>query len=151
MKTFKKLSLHTVAIVMCGGFLSSTVSAGQNQVQGVTVDHYKTVVNQRPYRVEVCSDVAVSGDRTRDTVTGAIIGGIIGHQIGNGDERKDNRNIGAVIGGMIGHDNSDAVGGYRTQCRIETRYEEETVEVYSHSTISFIDNGRKYILQFQRR
>jgi len=144
MKAFQKIG---VALVVCGSVLSSTAFAQQNQVQGVTVDHYKHVVNQRPYRVEVCNEVPVSGDRTGDTLKGAIIGGIIGHQI----DRDNGSEIGAILGGATGHDNSNARGGYRTQCRIETRYEEETVEVYSHSTISFIDNGRKYILQFQRR
>ena len=34
--------------------------------------HYKIVILQTPYSVEVCSDVAVSGDKTGDTLKGAI-------------------------------------------------------------------------------
>jgi len=142
---FKELYFHTVVIAFCGSFLSSIAFAGGN-VMGVTTDHYKTVINQRPYTVEVCKDVAVSGDKTGDTLKGAIIGGIIGHQI---DHDKGSE-IGAILGGAIGHNNSNAVGGTRTQCQRETRYNEERVEVYSHSTIKFWDNGREYTVRFNK-
>jgi len=142
---FKELYFHTAVIAFCGSFLSSVALAGGN-VRGVTTDHYKTVIKQRPYTVEVCKEVAVNGDRTGDTLKGAIIGGIIGHQI---DHDKGSE-IGAILGGAIGHNNSNAVGGTRTQCQRETRYNEERVEVYSHSTIKFWDNGREYTVRFNK-
>ena len=40
-------------------------------------DYNKSVINQIPYKVEVCRDVTVSGDKTGDMLKGAIIGGII--------------------------------------------------------------------------
>jgi len=143
---FKELYFHTVAIAFGTSMLSSLAFAQSNNVMGVTEDHYKTVINQRPYTVEVCKDIAVSGDKTGDTLKGAIIGGIIGHQI---DHDKGSE-IGAILGGAIGHNNSDAVGGTRTQCQRETRYEEEKVRVYSHSTVTFWDNGREYTVRFKK-
>jgi len=142
---FTEFYFHTAVIAIGTSFLSG-VAFADNNVMGVTEDHYKTVINQRPYTVEVCKDITVSGDRTGDTLKGAIIGGIIGHQI---DHDKGSE-IGAILGGAIGHNNSDAVGGTRTQCQRETRYEEEKVRVYSHSTITFWDNNREYTVKFTR-
>ena len=143
----KEMMFHVVVIAVCGSFLSSLAfGAETNNVMGVTQNHYKTVINQRPFTVEVCKEVAVSGDKTGDTLRGAIIGGIIGHQIDHDKGAK----AGAVIGGLIGHDKSDAVGGTRTQCHTETRYQEETTTVYSHSTVTFWDGGQEFTLRFQR-
>ena len=138
---------HAVVLSTTVGFYSSVAfGAESNNVMGVTENHYKTVIKQTPYTVEVCKDVAVSGDKTADTVTGAIIGGVIGHQI----DHKDGAKIGGVLGGIIGNQNSDAVGGVRRQCQTETRYQEEQVRVYSHSTITFWDGGREYTVMFKR-
>ena len=35
-----------------------------------------------------------------------------------------------------------------TVCDVQTRYEESTSKSYSHSTITFSSNGRKYSLDF---
>ena len=113
-------------------------------------DVNKTVVNRVPYNVEVCTNQTVGGDKSGDMLRGAIIGGIIGHQIGNGKDRKNNRNIGAILGGVIGHNNSTATGGSRQVCTIETRYNETRVEVYSHSVATFMHNGRQYSVRFQK-
>ena len=91
--------------------------------------------------------MSVSGDKTGDTLKGAIIGGIIGNNVGNVDNGGA---LGAVLGGMIGHNNSNATDGTKRQCSIETRYQEESQEVYSHSTITFYDNGRKYTLKYNK-
>ena len=112
-----------------------------------TRDHYKTVIEQKPYRVEVCRDVPMSGDKTGDTLKGAIIGGIIGNNVG---DVENGGALGAVLGGMIGHNNSDATGGTRRQCSVETRYQEETREVYSHSTVTFSVDGKSYTLKFNK-
>ena len=143
---FKELYFHTVVIAFGASLLSSIAFADTNNVMGVTEDHYKTVIQQKPYTVEVCKQVSYSGDRTGDTLKGAILGGIIGHQI---DHDKGSE-IGAILGGAIGHNNSDAVGGTRTQCHTETRYDEERVKVYSHSTITFWDGGSEYTVRFTR-
>ena len=128
-------------------------------VRGVTQDHYKTVIEQEPYRVEVCKDVQVpvygnvgSGASAGDVLGGMIIGGLIGKGVTDKDQGAA---AGAVIGGMIAADKNQSrqgVTGYRTerQCSIETRYEERQREVYSHSTIKFWDNGKTYTLRFEK-
>ena len=90
--------------------LAMTSSAYANQVQ----DHYKSIISQTPYNVEVCRDHVTSGDKTGDALTGAIIGGILGNNIKG---EKDGGTIGAIIGGMLGHSNSSATGNAKRICR----------------------------------
>jgi uncharacterized protein YcfJ len=110
-------------------------------------DHFKSIIEQTPYRVEVCRDVSVSGDKTGDTLKGAIIGGIIGNNVG---DIKNGGAAGALIGGILGHNSSKATGGTRTQCNIETRYEEQARQVYSHSIVTFTYNGKQQALRFTK-
>ena len=150
----KEFALHMVIIVLCTSFISGFAfgnthrgqARAEANVMGQTRDVYKTVIQQKPYTVEVCKQVQVPGDKTADTVVGTILGGVIGHQI----DHKDGAKIGSVLGGIIGNQNSKAVGGTQTQCQTETRYEEETVEVYSHSVVTFWDNGREHKLRYQK-
>ena len=110
-------------------------------------DFNKTVINRVPYNVEVCTDRSVSGDKTADTLKGAIIGGVIGNNVGNVDNGGA---IGAIIGGMLGHNNSNASGGTKRVCEVQTRYNEESVTVYSHSVVTFYHEGKQYKLRFQK-
>lgn len=150
--SMKKLLIGSVLAVCASPALAENV-------RGVTQDHYKTVIEQEPYRVEVCKDVQVpvygqtgSGASAGDVLGGMIIGGLLG----KGATGKDNgAAAGAVIGGMIAADKNQSkqgVTGYRTerQCAIETRYEERQREVYSHSTIKFWANGESYTLKFNK-
>ena len=52
-----------------------------DSINGTVMDHYKTVINQTPYKVEICREVNVGGDKTGDALKGAIIGGIIGNNV----------------------------------------------------------------------
>lgn len=110
-------------------------------------DHFKSIIEQTPYRVEVCRDVSVSGDKTGDTLKGAIIGGIIGNNVG---DIKNGGAAGALIGGILGHNSSKASGGTKRVCSIETRYEESQREVYSHSIVTFMYNGKQQTLRFTK-
>ena len=110
-------------------------------------DHYKTIIDQKPYHVEVCRDVNMSGDKSGDMLKGAIIGGIIGNNVGN---VENGGAIGAILGGMLGHNNSNKTAGTRTQCKTELRWKEESRTVYSHSTIKFVSQGKWYTLNFKR-
>ena len=116
-------------------------TANENNIR----DHYKTVIKQIPYTVEVCRDKVTSGDKTGDALAGAIIGGIIGNNIKG---EKDGGAIGALIGGMLGHSNSSASGNVKTYCSNQTRYKEESTTVYSHSTITFGYEGKIYTVRF---
>ena len=110
-------------------------------------DHFKNVISKTPYNIEVCTNQQASGDKTGDALAGAIIGGIIGNNIKG---EKDGGAIGALLGGMLGHSNSDAVGGTKRVCNVETRYNEVAQTVYSHSTVTFEYQGRQYILRFNK-
>ena len=58
--------------------------------------------------------------------------------------------IGAIIGGMLGHNNSNATGGTKRVCEVQTRYNEESVTIYSHSVVTFYHEGKQYKLRFQK-
>ena len=112
------------------------------------VDVTKQVINRTPYEVEVCTERAVSGDKTKDTLTGAMIGGAIGNNV---TKNVDNGGaVGALIGGILGHQNSAATGGNKVVCQIERRYTEQITEQYSHSEVTFMHEGREYTLRFQK-
>ena len=126
------------------------VKAFDSNTNGVIRDHYKSIIKQQPYQVEVCQDVQIGGDRTHDTLRGAIIGGIIGNNVTK--NMPDGGTAGAILGGLLGNMNSDARGGIQRQCSYQTRYNEvQQNDVYSHSTITFTDeNGKQHTLKFRK-
>ena len=131
------------ATVLLFSVITSVSAADAHQ----TKDHYKEVYHKTPHGVEVCYDQRVGGDKTGDTLKGAIIGGIIGNNVG---DIENGGALGAIVGGMIGHNNSDAIGGTRTVCKREVRYTEERRTIYSHSTVTFTHQGKSYTLRFQK-
>ena len=131
------------ATVLLFSVITSANAADAHQ----TKDHYKDVYHKTPHGVEVCYDQRVDGDKTGDTLKGAIIGGIIGNNVG---DIENGGALGAIVGGMIGHNNSDATGGTRTVCKKEIRYTEERRTIYSHSTVTFTHQGKSYTLRFQK-
>jgi len=110
-------------------------------------DHYKTVYYEQPYTTEECKEVYVGGDKTGDTLGGAVLGAAIGNAIGKDTEATL---AGAAIGGLIGHNKSDARAQKRIHCQVLTRYEKKTREVYSHSTIQFVYEGKTYFERFNK-
>jgi len=133
---------------VCTGFVLCLISVSQAAVAASVRDINKQVVNRTPYEVEVCSEQTISGDKTKDTLTGAVIGGAIGNNV---TKNVDNgAAVGALIGGILGHQSSDAVGGTRMVCQIERRYNEQIVQQYSHSEVTFMHEGRQYTLRFQK-
>ena len=128
------------------GVCLSTVSTAYAQDRNIH-DHFKQVIEQKPYHVEVCRNVSMSGDKTGDTLGGAIIGGILGKALtGNDDGAK----IGALFGGIVGHNESNKTAGTQRKCRTEIRYKEEVRTIYSHSHIEFWYEGKKYNLKFKK-
>ena len=114
------------------GFIASCFVINSVKANSTVQDHYKEVIQKKPYQVEVCYEAR--GDKTGDTLLGAIIGGAIGQNITK--DLPDGATAGAIIGGILGNQNSTASGGVK--CRYETRYNEQQKTIYSHSTISFI-------------
>ena len=131
------------------GFIAFTFVANSVKAEDTTVrDHYKNIIHKKPYSVEVCYDRQVSGDKTGDMLTGAIIGGIIGNNVTK--NLPDGGTAGAIIGGILGHQNSNTSGGTRTVCKMERRYKEESQTIYSHSTIKFMYEGKTHTLKFYK-
>ena len=134
----------------------STASLAQNPYpvdNAIVFDHYKSVVKQIPYEVEVCKRVhqgTGDGSATNEII-GAIFGGAIGNQFGEGDGKDAMTLAGMFLGASLAHDDelTQGPGIVTTKCYIETRYEESVLKVYSHSTIVFnMKNGNKYRVEF---
>ena len=125
------------------GFIASCFVINSVKADTTVQDHYKEVIQKKPYQVEVCYEAR--GDTTGDTLLGAIIGGAIGQNITK--DLPDGATAGAIIGGILGNQNSTASGNV---CRTETRYNEEARTVYSHSTITFVYEGKQYKLNFKK-
>ena len=148
-KFFKQLSAIFVASIISTASMASNPYA----VKAFIFDHYKTVVKQSPYEVEVCKRVhqgTGDGSATNEII-GAIFGGAIGNQFGEGDGKDAMTLAGIILGASLAHDDELAQGPgvITTKCYIETRYEEAVhSKVYSHSTLSFTINGKNYKFDF---
>ena len=148
-KTFKYIIAIFVASII------STASLAQNPYpvdNAIVFDHYKSVVKQVPYEVEVCKRVRQgTGDGSAtNEIIGAIFGGAIGNQFGEGDGKDAMTLAGMFLGASLAHDDELAQGPgvFVTKCYYETRYEESVQKVYSHSTLTFRINGKKYSVDF---
>jgi len=120
-------------------------------------DHYKTVLEQTPYKVEVCREIQVPYGQKSEfdkdaAIIGGIIGGVIGNQFGKGSGKEAATGVGALTGAIIAGNKNNGPQGYRTenQCNIETRYKETEREVYSHSTVRFWHEGQRIELKFHK-
>jgi uncharacterized protein YcfJ len=149
-KIFKQLGSTFVALII------STASLAQNPYpvdNAIVFDHYKSVIKQIPYDIEVCRQVqqGVGNGSATNEIIGGIIGGVIGNRFGKGDGNDAATLAGMFLGASLAHDDELAHGHgvFTTRCYIETRYEESTYsEVYSHSTLTFKIDGRKYKINF---
>ena len=128
-------------LLLASAIVSFTM-AGIDFAQAQTVqDHYKNVIVQKPYTVQVCTQGNGKSDLS-NLLEGAIIGGAIGNNIPGEDGGGA---MGAIIGGLLNSENNKG-----QQCRTETRYDEEYQSVYSHSTVTFYYNGKQYTLRFNK-
>ena len=146
----KKLSAILITSII------SSVSLAQNPYpvdKAIVFDHYKNVVKQVPYEVEVCNQVRQgTGDGSAtNEIIGGIIGGAIGNKFGEGDGKDAMTLAGIFLGASLAHDDqlSQGPGELVTKCYYETRYEESVYsKVYSHSTLTFRIKGKKYRVDF---
>jgi len=146
---------HLLATVSLVAVLASPAHAEASKAY--TEDHFKTVIKQSPYTVEVCKYVQVPYGQKKEfdkesAIIGGIIGGVIGNQFGKGSGKEAATGVGALTGAIIGGNKDKGPEGYRTeeQCNMQTRYKEVEQEVYSHSTVTFWHDGEKHSLTFQR-
>ena len=150
-----KLFLTTAAIVA----LATPVLANEKATDVRVFDHVKTVTTQIPVNRTECQNVQVpiygnagGGASGADVLGGMILGGLLGKGVGGNDKGAA---AGAILGGVIAADkgqNKQRVVGYKQerQCFDTVSYQNQTQEVYSHSTIRFTVNGYRYVQQFQR-
>ena len=145
----KLIAIFTIALSM------SAMASNPYSVRSVVFDHYKNVVTQAPYDVEVCKQVRQgTGDGSAtNEIIGAIFGGAIGNQFGEGDGKDAMTLAGMFLGASLAHDDELAQGPgvITTRCYIETRYKESVQsKVYSHSTIRFKINGKSHRIDFMK-
>ena len=144
----KLIAIFTIALSM-----SAMASNPYEPEQAFVFDHYKSVVKQVPYDVEVCKQVrqgAGDGSATNEII-GAIFGGAIGNQFGQGDGKDAMTLAGIILGASLAHDDelAQGTGVITTKCYIETRYSESVQSrVYSHSTLTFTIKGKNYKFDF---
>ena len=133
--------MKSIVLAAVAATFATSAFAGEAMVR----DHFKTVIEQTPHSVEVCRDVMVETTKPGVSIEGAILGGIIGNNIG---DSKGNGAAGAILGGLLGGSKKET--HIERQCSTETRYTEREVSVYSHSTVTFVDGGREYTLNFTK-
>ncbi len=143
-----------IAAAFC--FIASSASA--QSVRATIEDHFRTVTDSSPKTERVCQTVEVpvygkAPASTGDTLLGAIIGGAIGNQFGQGSGKDAMTVLGAIAGADVANKSGGRqIVGYTTETRCENQivYVETVQEIYTHSTVTFVDNGKTYTVRFQR-
>ena len=145
-----KLLLVTTAL-----FAATSVSAEVSNIK--IFDHNKTVTQSVPISERRCQDVQVpiyqQGGQASggDVLLGAILGGLIG---GTASGKDSGAAIGALGGAIVANESAKGaqVTGYeiQRQCSDVVVYQNSNVEVYSHSTIRFYLDGKRYVVPFQK-
>lgn len=141
--------------------MSTTAATAGEQVQAKVRDHYATVyeiVQDVDRRCEII-DVPIYETRYRqgNAAGSALLGMIIGGATGKALTGKDDgAAAGAIMGGIIGADQGsrpkteNVIVGYRKEksCTDEVIYKDVPKNVYSHSTLVFTLNGKRYKVDF---
>lgn len=120
-------------------------------------DHTKVVTQSTPVTENRCQDVQVPIYQTQkgnagDVLLGALLGGLA---LGTATDSDKGAAIGAIGGAIIADQNAQGkqrVTGYKTErhCNDVVVYQSSNVEIYSHSTIRFYLDGKRYVVRFQR-
>lgn len=147
-------NIQPVNTVTSNTFTPRIVNTTNQTVTGTVTDHYKNVIVKSPYQTEVCTQ---GGGNSNSQILGqnfdlggAILGGIIGNNVTK--DLPDGGTAGAIIGGLIGGQNNAIGNQGGVTCRVVTQYQNETREVYSHSTMTFTDDsGKQYTVRFRKQ
>lgn len=145
--------------VLTTAFVLMSSAAHAENVNSRIQDHYVNETISIPTRVNECRDVEVpiygeqrNGASGGDVLAGMILGGLLGKGI-TGDD--GGAAAGAVMGGVVAADRGgrqQVITGYRMerQCFEDVIYQSETRRVYSHSTITFVVDGKRKTVEFQK-
>jgi uncharacterized protein YcfJ len=155
--------MKTLLTVTALALAISTPALASEKARVVNVqDFYKNVTTRVPQYKTVCENVevpiygTVQGQAsTGDTIVGAIIGGAIGNQFGSGSGKDAMTVLGAITGADVANKRGgkqQVITGYRQEqrCSNHTTYFTETLEKYSHSVITFEQDGKTYRVQFEK-
>ena len=155
----KKISAIAAAMIAM-----STPALADGKITDVRVfDHTKTMRVSTPTTQRVCQDmdVPIYGTTTQqgNASAGALIGMLLGAACGKAVTGNDKgAAVGAIMGGLVGAykgaqpKQSQTIVGYKQElvCNDVTSVSNQLVDVYSHSTIRFYVDGRRYVLKFQK-
>ena len=155
----KKISAVAAAVIA----LSTPVVAKDKVKDVIVYDHTKTMLVKSPSTERICQNmnVPIYGTTTQqgNASGGALIGMLLGAAGGKAVTGNDKgAAIGAIMGGLVGADKgsqpkqSQRIVGYKQElvCNDVTSVSNELVDVYSHSTIRFYVDGRRYVLKFHK-
>ena len=159
------MNLRSLSASVSGAILAMGIAtAAAAEVKDVVVyDHTKTMRVKTPTTQRVCENmnVPIYGTTTQqgNASGGALIGMLLGAAGGKavtGDDKG--AAIGAIMGGLVGADKGaqpkqkQTVVGYKQElvCNDVTSVSSQLVDVYSHSTIRFYVDGKRYVLKFQK-
>ena len=128
---------------------TSSVATAKTSVNAKVYDHFKMVIQRVPYQEKICTQATIGNGSATNEIIGGIIGGAIGNKFGNGDGQDAATLAGILLGASLAHDSDASNSGYTTNCYYETRYGEARAhQVYSHSTIEFYIDDKKYSFNF---
>lgn len=137
-----------------------TSAAYADTIDATIEDHYRTITESVPNTETRCRTVEVpvysEAQRDFDTggaIVGGLVGGLLGNQVGGGSGKQAATGVGAIAGAIIGGGGGRTervITGYREeqQCDEVTTYSQQSRRVYSHSTITFNDNGQNITLRY---
>ena len=147
-------------LAIAGAILLSTTATASfaETTKAVVTDHYRTIERTIPYDEKVCNtvDVPIYGNSQMNqegAILGGIIGGILGNQVGKGSGKEAATGVGALTGAIIGGKGGQRdIIGYKqeTRCQIKTTYSTKSESVYDYSTVTFTDDGRKFVVRFKK-
>lgn len=111
------------------------------EVEPVYSTTYNPVVQERCFEAQVPVYSQQQHD-SGDTLAGAIIGGAIGNQFGNGDGKDAMTILGAIVGADQASRPSNHVVGYTTEWRCEMVQTSEEQRVFHHYQVTYKIDGQ---------
>ena len=138
---------------------SGTKIKEREVVEGFVTHYYTTVQTKNRVANRTCSEVDVpiysntGKAQTGEVLGGAIIGGILGNQVGGGKGKDAATILGAILGADFANKKSGTktIVGYKrtTVCEDNPTFVTEVKKVYEYSIIRFADdNNRQYDIKF---
>lgn len=139
---------NKIAVIVFTMFPSALVAEGNyafiTSVNPVYENNYVTKYKTHCYDVKVPIYVREKGSQG-DVLTGAIIGGVIGNQIGSGSSRDTMTALGVIIGANEGsRRDRQVVRGYTMEERCDHEAYQVNEPYVSHYKIRYEYNGVEY-------